>query len=147
MTLSDSPSVIAPSVAVNDPAGDPVDGADRTAVALTCAASAGVHLALVPPHYAEAGLPLAVAFSLSAIALAVGALLLRRPPTTPWTGALPPLVLAGVAAGYLFSRTSGIPLLIAEPEPFEVLGLITTAAEVIAAAAAVWLLLNRKEHR
>ena len=139
MNVSDSSSVVAPAWAVDD--------AVRAVTALVCAASAGLHLALVPAHYHEAGLLLAAAFAVSAVLLGVSALLLRRAPGRGWTDLLPPLALAGVAACYVLSRTTGIPLLIPAPEENDLLGSVTTIAEVTAAAAAVWPLLHRKENR
>lgn len=113
----------------------------RAAVALVCAASAGVHAGLVPEHAAEEPW-LGVAFAVSAVLLAVAALVVRRPGAP--TGAVAVLLL-GVAACYLLSRTTGIPVLVPEPERPELLGLLTTTAEVLAAAAAR-MPLDREEH-
>ena len=49
------------------------------------------------------------------------------------------LVLLGTAAAYLLSRTSGIPGLITDPEAVDLLGVVTSSAEVVAAAAALFL--------
>jgi GAF domain-containing protein len=125
--------------------GTRVNATIRALVATTCAASAGIHAALVPEHYHEAGLSLAAAFAASALALALCALLARRPGRDAHR--LTAAVLLTVAAAYLLSRTTGIPLLVPEPERFEALGVLTTVAEVVAAAAAVCLPSNRREIR
>jgi len=122
---------------------DPVQTVARTLVALVCAASAGIHAALVPEHYQEGGLRLGGAFALSALLLGVAAVLVSRGTRT----ALPVVVLLGTALAYLLSRTTGIPLLIDEPEEPDVLGLVTTVAEVVAAAVAVLAPHNREEDR
>lgn len=134
-----------PDVSIVTAAVAPVNGRVRSLVALTCAASAGVHAALVPEHYREGGLLLAGAFALSTLALAAAGLQIRRP--SRWTGGFTALVLLAVAAAYLLSRTSGIPGLIPEPEHFEALGVLTTIAEVVAATVAACLPPNRKESR
>ena len=139
MSLSDSPSVAATAAEVNDPVRPPS--------AFACAASAGVHLALVPAHFHEAGLPLGAAFAVAAVALAVGALLVRRPPATTWAGGLPPLVLAGVTAWLPAVPHVGIPVLITDRRRSTCSVWSPTAAEVVAAAAGLLLLPNRKEHR
>jgi hypothetical protein len=113
----------------------------RAGVSLVCAASAGVHLALVAEHAAEGPL-VGIAFAASAVALGVGAVAARRP--LGRVGAVAGLLI-GVAACYLLSRTTGIPGLVPEPEHLEAVGMLTTAAEVLAALAC--LPLNREEHR
>jgi len=114
-----------------------------TFVALVCAGGAGVHAALVPEHYEEGGIRLGGAFAVSAVLLGICALLSSRS-----TGrALPVVVLLGTALAYLLSRTTGIPLLIDEPEEPDVLGLVTTVAEVVAAAVAALVPHNREEDR
>lgn len=115
----------------------------RAFVALVCAASAGIHAALVPEHYQEGGLRLGGAFALSALLLIVSAVVVSRGART----ALPVVVLLGTAVAYLLSRTTGIPLLIDEPEEPDALGLVTTVAEVVAAAVAVLAPPNREEDR
>jgi hypothetical protein len=123
-----------------------VNGDARAVAASICAASAGVHAALVPEHYREKP-ALGAAFAVSAVALAWAALLLRRPAGSRLTRIAPPAVLLGVAACYLLSRGTGLPLLIPEPEELDALGLVTTLAELLAAAVAVRLTHDRKERR
>jgi hypothetical protein len=117
-------------------------GRVRVGVSLVCAASAGVHAALVPEHVAEGPL-IGAAFGVSAVALGAGAVAVRRPGGRTRAVAV---LLAGVALCYLLSRTTGIPVLVPEPEHLEPLGVLTTAAEVLAALAAC-LPLDREEHR
>lgn len=137
MSLPDSSILIARHPAVNETV--------RGAVALVCAASAGVHAALVPEHYREAGPPLATAFALSAVVLAVCAALSRRPRAQARSGLARVVVLSAVAGCYVLSRTTGLPGLVPVPEEPDALGVVTTAAEVLAAAAAFVLLrLDRK---
>jgi peptidoglycan/LPS O-acetylase OafA/YrhL len=105
----------------------------RYTVTLACAGSAGVHAALVQPHLAEAGLPLGGAFAVAAGALAAAAIAARQPRHDPWSLLLATGVLTVIAASYLLSRTTGVPLLITHPEPFDPLGAVTTAVELTGA--------------
>jgi hypothetical protein len=118
----------------------------RYSVSVVCAASAGVHAVLVVPHQHEAGLRAASAFALSAFALAMCAVMLRSPQPSNRVVVLTLVVLLGTAGCYLLSRTTGIAPLDLDREGVDVLGIVTTAPEVLAAAAAM-LLLHRKEHR
>ncbi|HET8559422.1 MAG TPA: hypothetical protein VFL69_02795 [Marmoricola sp.] len=108
-------------------------------LAVACAASAGVHAALVPEHLREGGPVLGGAFALAALLLAVSALAAARGRTAPAV-----TVLAGTALAWLLSRTTGIPLLL-DREPPDALGMATTVVEVVAAAAAVALPHHREE--
>jgi hypothetical protein len=123
-----------------------VNGVDRTArwaVALVCAASAGVHAALVPEHFEERP-ALGGAFLLSVVLLAAAAVrLVTGPGAVPWVGAL----LWVIAAGYVVSRTAGLPVLLPEPEPADLVGVLTTLAEVIAGLATLSLPRIGKEPR
>lgn len=111
----------------------------RYVVTFVCAASAGVHVALVRPHVEEAGILLGAAFAVASIALAVAALAVRQPRHDAWAPATAAAVLCLIAVGYLLSRTTGLPLLITSPEGLDPLGAITTSAEIVGAAAAVGL--------
>lgn len=110
-----------------------VGGADLCAV--VCAASAGVHGALVIPHAGEST-RMAVAFSLATVALTIAALGSALMPT-PVGLAMAAALLLAVASAYLLSRTSGIPGLTEHPEPFETLGVAVSVVEVAAAVVAV----------
>lgn len=111
----------------------------RYVVTVVCAASAGVHAALVRPHMQEAGVLLGGAFAVASLALALAALAVRRAQHDAWAPAAAAAVLCLIAVGYLLSRTTGVPLLIASREELDPLGGITTAAELLAAVAAVGL--------
>jgi hypothetical protein len=116
----------------------------RAAVVLVCAASAGVHAALVPEHLHEGGPLLGGAFALSALALALSALLARLPEYDPWAVELARVVLAANVLAYVLSRTTGLPVLIPDPEVVDLLGVVTTVAEAVGVVAGV-ALLTRKE--
>lgn len=118
---------------------DPVRSRSRALVALTCAASAGVHAALVPGHYVEGGALLGGAFLLAALLLAGAGLLASGGRTAPAA-----TVLAGTALAWLLSRTTGIPGLL-DREPPDPLGVATTVVEVVAALAAVTLPHQRED--
>ena len=133
VTLSTMSSSTAEQQQVNDL------WADFCAVA--CAASAGVHAALVMPHLHES-VALAAAFAVTAAALAVGAIsqaILARASADAAVAAL----LLGVAVAYGLSRTTGLPVLAVPPEPFDALGVATSCLELAAAGAALRLLVRR----
>jgi hypothetical protein len=128
-----------------------VNAGVRHAIVLVCAASAGVHAALVPDHLREGGPRLGGAFVLSAVLTALAAVAFRRPRQTPQqartakaaylaTG----LMLLGTAAAYVLSRTSGLPFLIPDPEELDPIGAVTSAAEVLGGLASLFLM-TRKE--
>jgi hypothetical protein len=120
-----------------------VNVALRFTVVSLCAASAGVHVALVPEHLRES-LALGLAFALSAGALAATSLVVRNPRHDSWAPLTAGAVLFLTAMAYALSRSTGIPWLIPHAEHLDVLGLATSAAEVVAALAAT-LLITRKE--
>jgi uncharacterized membrane protein (UPF0136 family) len=110
--------------------------------AVTCAAGAGVHAALVPDHFGESA-ALGIAFVVSTVLLAVAALAIR-PPRHRWPVPVAVAVLlAGTALAYLLSRTSGIPWLITDPEEVDPLGVTISAVEVVGAFAALLSLPTR----
>ena len=119
----------------------------RHAVVLVCAASAGVHAALVPEHLREGGPRLGGAFVLSAVLAALVAVVLRKPLQARAARAAflaAALVLLGTAAAYVLSRTSGLPFLIHDPEELDPIGAVTSAAEVLGGLASLFLI-TRKE--
>lgn len=115
----------------------------RTLVAAVCAVSAGIHAALVPDHLHEAGPRLASAFAVSAALLAIAATLVRNPGHHPWPVAFAVGVLTANVLAYLLSRTAGLPGLIPQPEQLDLLGLVTTTAEVVGVAAGVALIARK----
>ncbi len=120
-----------------------VNVALRYVVVFVCATSAGVHAALVPQHLGESR-ALGLTFALSAGALALSALVVRNPRHDSWAPMTAGALLGLTALAYALSRSTGIPWLIPDPEHLDVLGLATSAAEVVAALAAT-LLITRKE--
>jgi hypothetical protein len=112
-----------------------VNVVDADLCALVCAASAGVHGALVVPHAGEST-RMAVAFALATLALATAALGLVLAPM-PAISATATALLCAVAIAYVLSRTSGIPGLTEHPEPFDTLGVVVSLAELAAAVVAV----------
>lgn len=107
----------------------------RLLVASACAA-AGV-TALLMAHHLRKSLPLGMAFAVSAGALAAAALADRDPRFDTYAPHTAGSVLAATATAYVFLRTTGIPLMVPHPEPLDLLGAATTAAELRAASAAV----------
>ena len=116
----------------------------RYAVTVVCAASAGIHAALVQPHVEEAGPLPGGAFAAAALALAATALAVRQPRHDAWAPAAAAIVLGLIAVSYLLSRTTGIPLLITDREELDLLGAFTTGAELSGAIAAA-ILIRLKE--
>ncbi|MBF4766282.1 hypothetical protein ISU10_00705 [Nocardioides agariphilus] len=100
-----------------------------------CAASAGVHAALVVPHSHESA-GLAVAFAVSAVALATAAVALALD-AGPTVTTMIALLLVGVAVAYALSRTTGIPGLTVHPEPLDAFGTVVSCMELMAAWALV----------
>jgi hypothetical protein len=99
-------------VSIVEPGRARNDAAVRDAVAVVCAASSGVHAALVPAPLRE-GAPVGAALALSRCS----------------------------------SRTTGIPLVIPDLEPVDIVGTPTSLAEVAAAVAVLGLTRIRKELR
>ncbi len=125
VTLSTTPSSAVPERPVNAP----TRAAD--VAALVCATSAGVHAGLVMPH-AEESTRMAVAFAISTALLALAAVALAVRPG-PEVSVATAVLLLGVAAAYLLSRTTGIPGLTTHREPFDALGVLVTSLEVAGA--------------
>jgi len=112
---------------------------DRVAcnvVALTCAASAGVHAALTPEHLGEEPL-LGIGFAVAAVCLLTSALAFARDEVPAVAAPATSLLLVAVMAAYVISRTVGLPLPDAEVEPLDVVGVAT---QVIQASGLVALL-------
>ena len=137
MTLSTTGSLHLATVRVN--------AALRFIVVAICAASAGMHVALVPGHLRES-LALGLAFGLSAGALAAASLVVRDPRHDSWAPITAGAVLSLTAMAYALSWSTGIPWLIPHAEHLDVLGLATSATEVVAALAAT-LLITREERQ
>jgi len=119
-----------------------IDVGLRYFLTAVCAGSAGVHAALIQPHFLESGL-LGWAFTGSAIALALAALAVRQPRHDSWAIAAASTTLCVIAVSYMLSRTTGIPLLILQPEHVDPLGTVTTAAEIVGAFCGAVLMSRR----
>jgi hypothetical protein len=132
MTLVHAPQASVAAVA------DRLGTSLRYVVAVVCAGSAGVHAMLVPEHLREST-ALGLAFAASAVALAVAALVARKPANDSWAPAGAAVLLAAVAVAYVASRSTGIPALLPAPEEIDPLGVVTTSAEAVAAVAALVL--------
>lgn len=116
----------------------------RYFVTAVCAASAGIHAALIGPHLAE-GLPIGLGFAAATAALAFAALAVRLPRRDRWAPAVATAVLCMIAIGYVLSRSTGVPLLIGHAEELDPLGIATTTAEIVGAVAGAALMLPRKD--
>jgi hypothetical protein len=126
-----------------------IDTGLRYCLTAVCAGSAGVHAALIQPHFLESGL-LGSAFIAAAVALALAALVVRRPRRSSWEIVAATATLCVIAASYMLSRSTGIPLLIVRPEHVDRLGTVTTAAELAGAMCGAVLmsrsvLMSRKD--
>lgn len=139
-----TPSVQPVSALLRGPAQ--VDTVLRYCVTAGCAGSAGVHAALVQSHLAEGGPLLGSAFAAAAAALALAALAVRQPRHDSWAPAAAAAVLCLIAVSYVLSRTTGLPLLIAQAEQLDPLGTTTTAAELIGAVSGA-ALMSRKDRK
>lgn len=107
-----------------------------------CAGSAGVHAALIQEHFEESSL-LGSAFTVAAVALAAVALVVRQPRHDSWAFAAATVTLAVIAVSYLLSRSTGIPVLIVQPEHVDPLGNVTTVAELAGAICGAVLMARK----
>lgn len=100
------------------------------------AVGAGVHAAIAPEHLREWP-PLGASFVAVAavLAAAVAAVALRPDDRRP--AAALALILATVAAAYVVTRLAAIPPLDPEREPFDALGICTSAIEALGLLLAV----------
>src|SRR2546421_9133670 len=92
-----------------------------TLLVFACAASAGIHAGIVPQHSREEP-RLGAAFIVAVLVLlATAATVSFRPSARPvtWIAAV---VLGGLIAAYIASRTTGIPLLAPDPEAVDAIG-------------------------
>jgi len=111
----------------------------RYSLTAVCAGSAGVHAALIQPHFLESRL-LGSAFTVAAVALLLAALFVRQPRHDSWAIVVTTATLCVIAVSYLLSRSTGIPVLIAHAEHVDPLGTVTTAAELVGAMCGVVLM-------
>jgi hypothetical protein len=115
--------------------------AKRDLLIVTCAVSAGVHAALVPEHLSESAAAgggfIAATVLLSGLIVA-----LTTRPNDQGVVVLAALTLAGLLVSYALAVTSGVPVLMPEPEPVDGLAIATKAVELVGLGAA-WSLLER----
>ena len=105
---------------------------------VSCAISAGIHVALVSDHLAD-GMGAGLGFFAAAVLLGVLAVVLTRRPTQ-LAFAATAAVLAGLIASYAFATTTGVPLLHPQRETVEGLALFTKAVEAVGLVLATSLL-------
>ncbi|HEU0248988.1 MAG TPA: hypothetical protein VFR38_18060 [Gaiellaceae bacterium] len=112
---------------------------------VACAISAGIHAVLVPEHFTEAA-GAGIGFGAAAVLLAAAVLGLTLRPASPVLYPTAALLLAGLLTAYLFTVTSGLPVLQPQPEAVDPLALVTKAVEAVGLAAAcrlAWQLVPR----
>ena len=111
----------------------------RDVLTVTIAVSIGVHAALAPEHWRERP-ALGIGFALAAATLAATAVWVQASASeTSVFAAL--LLLAGLTALYLVSRTRGLPL--TGREEWDVVGIATQVVQLTGIGVAVSLVLNR----
>jgi hypothetical protein len=107
-------------------------------VVFACAASAGIHAGIVPEHLREEP-RLGVAFIVCVLVLlATGTAMALRPAARRVAG-MALLVLGGLIAAYIASRTTGIPLLAPDPEAPDTVGIVAVCIELLGLTCAAWL--------
>ena len=105
-------------------------------VILACAISAGIHGALVPAHFDEST-GAGVGFLGAALSLCVLAVWLTRRPDSALARTGAAVVLTGLLVSYALATTTGLPLLHADAEPVDGVGLATKAIEAVGLLAAL----------
>ena len=107
-------------------------------VIAACAASAGAHAGLVPEHLREAP-QLGIAFIVASVVLLAVVVALALRPDDRRIALVAALLLTGLIASWGTSRVTGIPFFQAQPEPVDLVGLVTKLVEVLGLAFALWL--------
>jgi hypothetical protein len=108
----------------------------RQLLVLVCAASAGVHVALAPPHFGESATS-GAAFAAAAVALAVCAGMLDRRPQNRLAVRASAALLAGLIGIYFLTRLTPLPPLAEHQEPVDALGLAIKLVEAAGLACAL----------
>ena len=114
-------------------------GLRHDVVILACAASAGIHGALVP-HHLDEGLATGLGFLVSAVLLGAAVVALTLRPESTAALAAAAALLAGLLVAYAAAVTTGVPVLQPDPEPVDGLALATKVIEAVGLLAA-WRLL------
>ena len=108
-------------------------------VILACAASAGIHGALVRGHFDE-GTGAGLGFVAATVALVGLVVWLTWRPANPTALAVAAVTFVGLLASYALAITAGLPVLHPDPEPIDGLALATKAIEAAGLLAATSLL-------
>jgi hypothetical protein len=108
-------------------------------VILACAASAAIHGALVPGHFAEGTGP-GLGFAAATASLAGLVVWLTLRPASLAAPRTAAATFAGLLASYALATTTGLPVLHPDPEPVDGLALATKAIEIVGLLAATSLL-------
>lgn len=118
---------------------DEIRNRERTLLLVAGAIALGVHAGLAPEHVEEWA-PLGACFIAAAVALAGGVAVLAvgRDYCRPAAAALA-LLFATLVLGYIATRVAALPPLDPEQEPFDSLGVVTTAVEAAGLVAALRL--------
>ena len=116
-----------------------VDAGARNALAVCCAASAGVHAALVPEHLGESTI-MGAGFALAAVCLFASTLAFAgtRAPS-PAAAPATALLLVALIGAYAVSRSAGLTFIGADVEPVDGMGVATQVVQAVAFAAALIL--------
>jgi cytochrome bd-type quinol oxidase subunit 2 len=114
------------------------DATKRDLLIVTCAMSAGVHAALVPEHLAESAAAGGGFIAATVLLAALAVALTRRQDGRLVAAAA--LTLLGLLVSYVLAVTTGMPILMPDPEPVEGIALATKAVEIVGLLAAVGLL-------
>jgi hypothetical protein len=112
--------------------------ATRDLLIVACAVSAGVHAALVPEHLRESTAA-GGGFIAATLLLATLCVALTMRPARRIALGVAALTFAGLLVSYALAVTSGMPVLMAEPEPIDGLALATKAVELVGLFAALAL--------
>jgi hypothetical protein len=112
--------------------------ATRDLLIVACAVSAGVHAALVPEHLRESTAA-GGGFIAATLLLATLCVALTTRPARRVALGVAALTFAGLLVSYALAVTSGMPVLMAEPEPIDGLALATKAVELVGLFAALAL--------
>jgi hypothetical protein len=102
------------------------------------AVSAGVHAGLAPEHVHE-WLPLGISFIAAAVALGATVAALSLRPSSRWLVRLLGALFAAVVSAYAVTRLAAVPPLDPAREPFDALGVGTSALEAAGLLVAVHL--------
>jgi hypothetical protein len=110
----------------------------RDLLIVACAVSAGVHAGLVPEHLHESTAA-GGGFIVATLLLAGLCVALTVRPVKHMAFAVAALTFAGLLVSYALAVTSGIPVLMPQPEPIDGLALATKAVELVGLFAALAL--------